>query len=91
MPGESDRKQDHIRVVREENVESGGTGFSDVFLEREALPEINKRDIDTSVGLFNHRLNAPIFIDSMTGGHPETKKINQSLAYVAKIPELQWV
>ncbi|MDY6779152.1 MAG: type 2 isopentenyl-diphosphate Delta-isomerase, partial [Halobacteria archaeon] len=37
MPGTSDRKDDHIRIVREEDVETReGTAFADVSLVHEA-------------------------------------------------------
>lgn len=84
MPGTSDRKDDHIRIVKEEDVETHGTGFHDVHLIHEALPELNRDDVDTGVELLGHELEAPVFIESMTGGHPSTKKINRSLAHAAK-------
>ena len=79
-----DRKDDHIRIVEEEDVETGGSGFHDVQLIHEALPERHYDDIDTSVPFLGHELAAPIVIESMTGGHPNTTKINRSLAAAAE-------
>lgn len=79
------RKLSHIKVSLRKHVESNRkTGFDDVFLVHKAIPEINKDQIDTSVNLFNHRLNAPLIIGSMTGGTPEARKINGVLAEAAE-------
>ena len=83
MPETSDRKDDHIRIIQEEDVETSGTGFEDVDLVHEALPEIHRDEIDTSTTLFGHELETPIVIESMTGGHPKTTEINRALAEAA--------
>ncbi|MFB6283297.1 MAG: type 2 isopentenyl-diphosphate Delta-isomerase [Halobacteria archaeon] len=83
MPGTGDRKEDHVRIVEEEDVESGGTGFRDVRLVHEALPEMDLGEVDTSIDFLGGELDAPIVIESMTGGHPSTKKINRRLASAA--------
>jgi len=83
MPGTSERKDDHIRIVKEEDVEEPGTGFADVSLVHEALPETHLDEVDTSTTLLGATLDAPVFIESMTGGHPSATKINRALAYAA--------
>lgn len=84
MSETSERKDDHIRLVRKGNVEVGETGFRDVDLVHEALPEIHLDEVDTSLDFFGKKLNAPIFIDSMTGGSEKGKKINKNLAAAAE-------
>ncbi|ELY97998.1 type 2 isopentenyl-diphosphate Delta-isomerase [Natrialba asiatica] len=84
MPETSDRKDDHIRIIEEEDVETAGTGFADVDLVHEALPEIHRDEIDTTTTLFGHELAAPIVIESMTGGHANTTKLNRALAEAAQ-------
>lgn len=84
MPGTSERKDDHIRIVKEEDVEEPGTGFVDVSLVHEALPEIHLDDVDTTTEMLGTTLDAPVFIESMTGGHPNATKINRALAYAAQ-------
>ncbi|MFC7059240.1 type 2 isopentenyl-diphosphate Delta-isomerase [Halovenus salina] len=79
-----DRKDDHIRIVEEEDVETGGTGFQDIRLIHEALPEIDYDDIETSVEFLGEELSAPIVIESMTGGHPNTTALNRALAAAAE-------
>ncbi|AFZ72776.1 type 2 isopentenyl-diphosphate Delta-isomerase [Natronobacterium gregoryi] len=84
MPETSDRKDDHIRIIEEEDVETSGAGFADIDLVHEALPEVHRDEIDTTTTLFGHELAAPIVIESMTGGHPNTTKINRALAEAAQ-------
>ncbi len=84
MPETSDRKDDHIRIIEEEDVETTGAGFTDIDLVHEALPEVHRDEIETTVDLFGHELAAPIVIESMTGGHPNTTKLNRTLAEAAE-------
>ncbi len=80
----SSRKMDHIRICLEKMVEGKGRPFEDLELIHRALPEIDEDDIDTSCTLFGSRLNAPIIISAMTGGHQEAKQINVRLAQAAQ-------
>lgn len=80
----SNRKDDHIRIVNEEpDVQTTGAGFADVHLVHEALPEIHRDEIDTSIEFLGAELAAPILIESMTGGHPNATAINRALATAA--------
>ena len=78
------RKFEHIRICLEENVESSYTGFEDVMLIHKALPEVDYDKISLEVEFLGKKLNAPIIIAGMTGGHPETKRINENLALAAE-------
>ena len=79
------RKSDHIRINLEEDVRSGlKTGLEHYRLIHQALPEIDLDDIDLSLGLFGHSLQAPFLISSMTGGTPEAAAINRTLAAAAQ-------
>jgi isopentenyl-diphosphate Delta-isomerase len=78
------RKMDHIRICLEEAVESLQRPFEDILLIHKALPELNESDIDISCGFLGKKLEAPIIICGMTGGHPDTKKINVNLAQAAQ-------
>ena len=79
-----DRKDDHVRIARERDVETEATGFEDVLLVHDALPELDYNAIDTSIEFLGHELSAPIFIESMTGGHGNTTKLNRALAQAAE-------
>ena len=78
------RKLEHIRICLEEDVESSYTGFEDIMLIHKALPEVDYDKISLEVEFLGKRLKAPIIIAGMTGGHPETKRINENLAVAAE-------
>ncbi|RQD84001.1 MAG: type 2 isopentenyl-diphosphate Delta-isomerase [Methanocalculus sp. MSAO_Arc2] len=78
------RKLDHLRICREENVEAGEPGFSDVRIVHTALPECDLKQIDISTRLLGHSFSSPLFIAAMTGGHPETTGVNRRLARAAE-------
>jgi isopentenyl-diphosphate delta-isomerase len=58
-------------------------GFADISLLYEALPDLNLAEIDTTLVFMDKKLQAPLLINAMTGGHPELKHLNRSLAAVA--------
>jgi len=78
------RKDEHVQVALEKNVSSDHNYWDDIKLVHNALPEINKNDIDLSTKLFNKKLGVPIIIASMTGGYSKAKKINENLAIAAE-------
>ena len=80
----SERKMDHIRICLERDVESKCRPFDDIVLIHKALPEISESEINTSCSLFGKKINAPLIISAMTGGHPDTKEINLNLARAAQ-------
>jgi isopentenyl-diphosphate delta-isomerase len=80
----SSRKQDHLRICAGDRVEAGFSGFSDVRLAHEALPECSLAEIDTEVRFLGHRLASPLFIAAMTGGHRDALPINRNLAAAAE-------
>jgi len=80
------RKKSHLRINLEENVRSGiTTGLEDYHFIHQSLPELNLSEIDLGLSVFKKRLSAPILISSMTGGTPEAKTINRTLAYAAQV------
>ncbi|MCE4617758.1 MAG: type 2 isopentenyl-diphosphate Delta-isomerase [Desulfurococcales archaeon] len=80
-----DRKLDHIKICNERNVEASATTLlENVMIEHMALPENDLDDIDTRVYFLNKKINAPLMIAAMTGGHPTAAKINEELAKIAE-------
>lgn len=59
------------------------TGFDDIRLIHQAVPELDFNEIDPSVIFLGKRLECPIIINSITGGSEEAFKINQDLAWIA--------
>ena len=79
----SSRKLDHIRICLDHEVDAKSRPFEDIVLMHKAMPEIDEADIDTSCRFLGRKLNAPLMISAMTGGHPATKEINIRLGMAA--------
>ncbi len=80
----SDRKLEHLLLCANCDVEyRGSTGFEDIELIHRALPEVNKEEIDISAELFGKKMDAPLIISAITGGHPAALKVNKELAKAA--------
>ncbi len=77
------RKDEHVRISLEKNVAAHHNYWDDVKLVHNALPEINKYELDHSTELFGKKLAAPLIISGMTGGYAKAKKINENLAIAA--------
>jgi isopentenyl-diphosphate delta-isomerase len=82
----SDRKLEHLLICENYDVEfkDKTTGFEDIELIHNVLPEIDKNDIDLSTEVFGKKLNSPLFITAITGGHPAAKEVNKQLAIAAE-------
>ena len=82
----SDRKLEHLLICENYDVEfkNKTTGFEDIELIHNVLPEVNKQDIDLSTSVFGKKLDSPLFITAITGGHPASKKVNKHLAIAAE-------
>ena len=82
----SDRKLEHLLICENYDVEfkNKTTGFEDIELIHNVLPEIDKNDIDLSTSVFGKKLDSPLFITAITGGHPAAKEINKQLAIAAE-------
>lgn len=78
------RKSDHVEICAKEDLSTGYYYWDDVKLVHNSVPEMDLRDIDTSVTLMGRRLSAPIVISAMTGGYGKAKEINENLAFVAE-------
>lgn len=81
----SKRKQDHIRINLEEDVESSrSTGLENYHFIHQALPEMALTDIDLTQELFGKRQVVPLLVSSMTGGTEKAARINRNLAVAAQ-------
>ncbi len=77
------RKKEHIENYLKSDF-TGNTLFSNVYLENNALPEINFSDVDTSIEFVGKKVDFPIMINALTGGGEELSDINEDLARIAK-------
>ncbi len=83
----NERKIEHIRAFQDDpEVDRNMHDFDRIQLIHRALPNIDLRDIDTSVKFLGKNLSFPLLISSMTGGsHDVVQKINTNLAQAAEI------
>jgi len=81
VPATPERKLDHIRVVLDSPVEhEAGTLLGEVVLIHQAVPETDLSSIDTRVVFLGYRLEAPLIVTGMTGGHEAAARINCAIA-----------
>ncbi|EHQ34812.1 type 2 isopentenyl-diphosphate Delta-isomerase [Methanoplanus limicola] len=80
----SSRKREHLEICCEKPVESGFSGFEDIRLVHNALPECDMNNIDRGAEFLGYELSSPLFIAAMTGGHSDTAEVNAVLAEAAE-------
>ncbi len=80
----TNRKKEHLTLCTAEDVESGRAGFEDIHFVHNALPEVSKATLDTTATFLGHHFSNPMFIAGMTGGHPDTTRVNAALAEAAE-------
>ncbi len=80
----TNRKKEHLTLCTAEDVESGRAGFEDIRFVHNALPEVSKATLDTTATFLGHQFSNPLFIAGMTGGHPDTTRVNAALAEAAE-------
>ncbi|MHA1357225.1 MAG: type 2 isopentenyl-diphosphate Delta-isomerase [Candidatus Helarchaeota archaeon] len=76
---------EHIKICLANDVEfkDKNTGFEDIELVHHALPELNYHTINLKTPFFGRTFDYPILIESLTGGHRESIKVNQTLSLLA--------
>ncbi|MBB5172909.1 type 2 isopentenyl-diphosphate Delta-isomerase [Texcoconibacillus texcoconensis] len=78
------RKIDHIDHALQVSLQQS-SGFSDVHIVHQPLPETDVASVDLSVELGELSFSSPFYINAMTGGGGErTEKLNGDLAEVAR-------
>ncbi len=77
------RKEEHLRIPLERDVQSIPNPWDAVRLRHEPLPGIDKDDIELAVTFLGIPLGAPVQITGMTGGAKQAKLINDRLAAAA--------
>ena len=77
------RKEEHLRIPLERDVQSIPNPWDAVRLRHEALPELDKADVDLRTTFLGHDLAAPLQITGMTGGARKAREFNDRLAAAA--------
>ena len=79
------RKIEHVNTALAHDVSvPQSASWQDVHFVHQALPEVDLDAIDTAVTFLGHTLKYPLFMSSLTGGHPDVTKINRNLALAAE-------
>ncbi len=79
------RKIEHVNTALGQDVSAPQrANWNDIQFVHQALPEVDLDEIDTSVTFLGHKLRYPIFMSSLTGGHPDVMAINRNLARAAE-------
>ena len=79
------RKIEHVNIALGQDVSAPQrANWNDIQFVHQALPEVDLDAIDTSVTFLGRTLRYPIFISSLTGGHPDVLSINRNLARAAE-------
>ncbi len=79
------RKIEHVSIALGQDISAPQrASWNDIQFVHQALPEVDLDEIDTSVTFLGHTFRYPIFMSSLTGGHPEVTSINRNLARAAE-------
>jgi isopentenyl-diphosphate delta-isomerase len=78
-----DRKQQHIDEYLKSS-HTNSTLFDDIFIEHNALPELDFEEIVTEVYFLGKVVDYPLMINAITGGTSFSREINRSLSKIAK-------
>ncbi|GCE19774.1 type 2 isopentenyl-diphosphate Delta-isomerase [Dictyobacter kobayashii] len=79
------RKIEHVNIALERDVSAPQrASWSDIQFVHQALPEVDLDKIDLTTTFLGHQLRYPIFMSSLTGGHPDVININRNLARAAE-------
>ncbi|MFX0050186.1 MAG: type 2 isopentenyl-diphosphate Delta-isomerase [Candidatus Hermodarchaeota archaeon] len=86
----SDRKLAHLQICLEHDVQARNitTGLEDISFVHRATTSLNLEDIDISVEIFKKKLNIPLIISGMTGGHTFAHKLNHFLSEAAQLTKI---
>jgi isopentenyl-diphosphate delta-isomerase len=84
------RKADHIKICLNEKAQArkATAGFEDAQFVHRALPEVDKKKIDLSTTVFDHKFSAPLIVGAMTGGTAEATRINAAIAEAVETLQL---
>ncbi|MFT8819871.1 MAG: type 2 isopentenyl-diphosphate Delta-isomerase [Liquorilactobacillus nagelii] len=79
----SHRKDEHVFLAEKFYQAQPDNGLAEVRLIPNNLPEISVAKVNLTSTLAGKKIAVPFFINAMSGGSPETAKLNQKLAVAA--------
>lgn len=78
------RKEEHLLSAVRLAQRPVYSGFEDIILVHNALPELSLSDITLKTHIFGKSLQAPLIINAITGGGSMPAKVNEALAVTAR-------
>jgi isopentenyl-diphosphate delta-isomerase len=78
------RKEEHLEDAQTDVESHAAPRWDEVQLIHDALPELDFDDIALGTTFLGRRLDAPIMMAALTGGHPQAKALNAVLARAAE-------
>jgi isopentenyl-diphosphate Delta-isomerase len=79
------RKTEHVDFSLQQDISAPqASSWADVKLVHQALPEVDLDAVDLSVGFLGGHLRFPVWVSSLTGGHPNLAVINERLGRFAE-------
>ncbi|HON44197.1 MAG: type 2 isopentenyl-diphosphate Delta-isomerase [Planctomycetes bacterium] len=75
------RKLAHLEICLQENTQTKQTTrLEDFHFIHRACSNLDFNEIDISTSLWDKKLDMPLMVAGMTGGHPEVREINELIA-----------
>ena len=81
---QSHRKDEHVSLAEKFYQQDTQNGFDGVRIIHESLPELALSDVATQTQIGSFHLPYPVMIEAMTGGSPQTGRLNDQLSRLAK-------
>lgn len=78
------RKEEHLLNAVKLAHRPVYSGFEDVVIVHNALPEVSLKDISLKTQIFKKKIEAPLIINAITGGGSMSAKVNEALAVAAR-------
>ncbi|MFB5174701.1 type 2 isopentenyl-diphosphate Delta-isomerase [Latilactobacillus sakei] len=85
---QSHRKDEHVFLAEKFHQDDRQNDFDGLRFIHQSLPELAIADVDISTQFAGTTWQSPFYINGMTGGSQQTKKLNAQLAQVAQIAGL---
>jgi len=82
------RKLDHLKYSLALNDGPNASGFADISLVHNCLPDLSLNDIDISSSIAGIALSHPLIINAITGGANDVAPINERIAEFARLTNM---
>lgn len=78
-----ERKDEHIENYLRSEFKSK-TLLNNVYVEHNALSNVNFDEIDTSIEFMGNKISMPVMVNAMTGGTEISEDINEDLSNICR-------